>query len=111
MNPSLQEQLSYLTRIVNPDYIIIVQHKADENMNFSNLKLVIPESRQKYKPQKRYSIKVIEGDDEGMKRILVEDLYSNNRIIYEGTCKEEHLQDNLDVVSRLYKGSSIEDKI
>lgn len=109
MRPTLSKQLSYLTRIVNPDYIIIVQNKANQNMNFNEFKPVIPIPREQYKPQKRYSIITL--DDEGLKKILVKDLYSNNRVVYEGTCKEEHYLENLELVNRLYKGSSIEDKI
>lgn len=110
MKPTLQEQLSYLTRIINPDYIIIVQNKANQDMNFNEFKAVIPESREKYKPQKRYTIITLE-EENGMKRILVKDCYTNGRVIYETTCLQKYLKDNLDVVNRLYKGSSIEDKI
>lgn len=109
MRPSIQEQLQYLSRTCNPNYLIIVQNKANEEMDFSQFRAVIPEKKEVYKPQLRYNIKTIDVD--GMKLILVEDFYSNNRVVYECTCKLEHLEEHLEIARSKYKGTSIVDKI
>lgn len=81
-------------------------------MNFDNFRPVTPEEKEKYKPQKRYSIQYQDYDDTGkLKLVLVKDAYSNNRVIYECICKTVHLEENLETVKRLYKGSDILDKI
>ena len=68
---SLQDQIKYLDRTRNPNYIIIVQNKAGENMDFSKFEPVIPKMREVYKPKLRYEIKVI--DSGTNKLILVKD--------------------------------------
>lgn len=109
MLPTLQEQLDYLRRIVNPNYIIIVQNKAEEDMDFSRFKAVIPEQKDIYKPQSRYIIN--HEDKDGRVVITVNDTFAGDREVYRQTCSEGHLEISLKKVKELYKGSSIVDKI
>lgn len=109
MQPTLQDTLAYINRTINPDYIIIVQHKANETMDFSQFKPIIPETKEVYKPQKRFTLST--HDYEGLKLVSVTDNFSAGREVYRATCKEEYLEDNLEVVRKLYKGSNIEDRI
>lgn len=115
MKPTLQETLDYLRRTVNPNYIIILQNKAKEEMDFSQFKPVLSIKKEQYKPQKRYSISHKEyGQDEkgfNMVLVIVIDTFCSNKEVYRVTCKENYLEDNLKVAKGLYKGSSIEDKI
>lgn len=107
MKPSLQEQLQYLTRIVNPNYIIIARNKASEDMDFSHFRVHEPEIKEKKVIEKRYKIIVVDWE-EGQKKVLVKDTYFNNRVVYDGTCRADKIDLQLEKVNKLYRADTFE---
>lgn len=122
MKASLQEQLLYLQRIVNPNYIIIIGHKANNEMDFSQFKPVLEEQKipkERNKTEQRYSItctnkeegKTIEGELI-IKQVfvVVTDVFFK-RDVFNCLCKIEKKEELIKELKKRYKGSSIEDKI
>lgn len=109
MRPILHDRLDYLWRTVNPNYLIIVQNQINKEMNFANLRPVIPEARQRYKPQPRYEIKHYEED--GVFTIIVLDSFSNNKEVCKVTCPDEKFHKFMEKIQGQYKGAELIDKI
>lgn len=104
MKATLKDQLEFLLRTTNPNYLIIVQNKADENMDFSKFKIHESEVQEKKKvKEKRYIISHIAWS-ETQYRVLVKDSHFNNRVVYDCTCNTDKLEHNLLIAKQQYRG-------
>ena len=121
MKASLQEQLFYLQRIVNPNYIIIVGHKANDTMDFSQFRPVLDElkePKERKKADQRYSIIFTNKETRGPNGeleikevfVVVKDLFWK-RDVFDCICKVEKKENLIKELKKRYKGSSIEDRI
>lgn len=103
MKPTLQEQLEYISRTSNPNYIIIIKNKAGENMDFSQFKQTEQPKKQVKPKEKRYVITTIpqEGTDKTI--ILVRDTWFSNKEVLNGTYNNNNLEKNLANIEKKYK--------
>lgn len=78
---SLQDQIKYVDRCVNPDYIIILQNKANENMDFSQFKIMGLEDPVVIPKYREYTASCgpVQGE-EGKLRIIVTENLGNTTV-------------------------------
>lgn len=83
MKVTLQDQIKYIDRCINPDYIIIIKNKAGE-MNFEEFKVVTKEVKIERPKRFKFTIQAVEDKS----NIIIYDNFEK-RFVVDMICKKE----------------------
>lgn len=100
---SLQDKLAYLGRTINPNYIILIKHKASDNMDFSQFKVNRPEPKAIITNPQRFIVRQLISEEEPNKtHVIVFDNFEC-REVFNAFTKNEKVDEVIQKVKEIYR--------